>query len=348
MFWLYAIVVRVIARSEATKQSKSRSYMCILFVIDRIELKYFEFNDLVTNFWIIKEMLERGQEVFITTIDKLGLEKGKAYSSCAKSYLQDGNIFYEKTFERKGIEEFELVMFRPDPPVDMDYINATFVLDFVDREKTKILNDTKAIRDFNEKMHANLFREFMPENIVSASISEIEEFLKVQGEIILKPLNNCFGNGVMYIKKGDKNTKNIIKSMTNGEKTLIMVQKYISAAEFGDKRVLLLNGEVLDECVMKLPSGGDFKFNNHSDEFIKKAVLTPSEKTKFTQVARRLNELHLSLAGLDVIDEQIIEINVTSPCYFIREINNYFSTQLEKPLVDGILQYIKTSSTICT
>ncbi len=270
----------------------------ILFVIDRIELKFFEFNDLVTNFWIIKEMLERGQEVFITTIDKLGLSKGKAHCSCAKSYLKDGNIFYEKEFSKKEIEDFSLVMFRPDPPVDLDYINATFVFDFVDRNKTTIVNDTKAIRDFNEKMHANLFNEFMPENIVSASFAEIEEFLKEKNEIILKPLNNCFGTGVMYLKKGDKNVRSIIKTMTNNEKTLIMVQKYIPAAEFGDKRVLILNGEVLDVCVQKLPSGGDFKFNTHSDEFIKKAVLTPSERAKFTQVARRLNELHLPLAGL--------------------------------------------------
>lgn len=316
--------------------------MCILFVIDRIELKYFEFNDLVTNFWIIKEMLERGHEVFITTIDKLGLNGGKACCSCAKSYLKDGNIFYEKDFSKKNIEEFELVMFRPDPPVDLDYINATFVFDFVDRNKTKIVNDNKAIRDFNEKMHANLFNEFMPKNIVSASFAEIEEFLKEQNEIILKPLNNCFGTGVMYLKKGDKNIRSIIKSMTNNEKTLIMVQKYIPAAEFGDKRVLILNGEVLDVCVQKLPSGGDFKFNNHSDEFIKKAVLTPSEKAKFSQVAKKLNQIGIYMAGLDVIDEQIIEINVTSPCYFIREINNYFSTSLEKPLVDGILSHIKS------
>ena len=72
--------------------------MNILFVIDRIELKYFEFNDLVTNFWLIKEFLERNQTVCITTIDKLGLEGGKPYAHCAKSYLKDGNIFFEKEF----------------------------------------------------------------------------------------------------------------------------------------------------------------------------------------------------------------------------------------------------------
>lgn len=309
----------------------------ILFVIDKIELKYFEFNKLVTNFWLIKEFLHKGQEVFVTTIDKLSLNNAKACCKCTKSFLKGDNIYLEEGFKSCEIENFQLVMFRPDPPVDLDYINATYIFDFVDREKTLILNETKAIRDFNEKLHANLFREFMPENIVTSSLEEIEEFLAVNEEIILKPLNRCFGSGVMYLKNGDKNTRNIINSLTNNQATLVMVQKYISNAEFGDKRVLILGGEVLDECVVKLPSRDDFKFNTHSDEFIKKAMLTQSEKMKFTQVAQKLNSMGIIMAGLDVIDEQIIEVNVTSPCYFIKEINNYFSVSLGKIITDKVL-----------
>lgn len=326
----------------------------ILFIIDKLELKYFEFNKLVTNFWLIKELLEREQEVFITTIDKLGLknlnEGAKAYCRCAKSFLidetkgeakgetQNINIYLGEKFEQKNIEDFQLVMFRPDPPVDLDYINATYIFDFVDKEKTLVLNNPKAIRDFNEKLHANFFHEFMPENIVTSNREEIERFLEKNGEIILKPLNRCFGSGVMYLKNGDKNTHSIINSLTNNQSTLIMVQKYIPSAEFGDKRVLILGGEVLEECVVKLPSGDDFKFNTHSDEFIKKSTLTESEKIKFSQVAQRLNSIGIAMAGLDVIDEQIIEVNVTSPCYFIKEINNYFSTNLEKRITDYFLQ----------
>lgn len=316
----------------------------ILFVIDRIELKYFEFNNLVTNFWLIKEFLRREKEVFVTTIDKLSLSNAKAFCKCTKSFTKGDNIYIETQFEQKPIEDFSIVMFRPDPPVDLDYINATYVLDFVDRQKTLILNETKAIRDFNEKLHANLFHEFMPKNIVTSSLEEIEAFLAQNQEIILKPLNRCFGSGVMYLKQCDKNTRNIINSLTNNQTTLIMVQKYISAAEFGDKRVLILGGEVLDECVVKLPSRDDFKFNTHSDEFIKKASLTAGEKAKFTQVAQKLNQMGIVMAGLDVIDEQIIEVNVTSPCYFIKEINNYFSVELEKIIADKVLNIRTTSN----
>lgn len=109
-----------------------------------------------------------------------------------------------------------------------------------------------------------------------------------------------------------------------------MVQKYIEKAKYGDKRVLFLGNSVLDYCVQKLPSNDDFKFNDHCDANIIKAELTDIEKAKFSLVAEKLNDMGICMAGLDVIDGKIIEINVTSPCYFIKEINNYFGCQLEK------------------
>lgn len=315
--------------------------MNILFVIDRVELKYFEFNDLVTNFWLIKEFLSRGNEVFITTIDKLSLKSGIAYASGFDSYEKNGNIFFDKTKEyARQIEDFQLVMFRPDPPVDLDYINATYIFDFVDREKTFVLNDTKAIRDFNEKLHTVKFNDLMPKNIVTASKSDILEFLAENNEIILKPLNKCFGSGVMYLKDGDKNTSVIINSATNNGTNMVMVQKYLPVAVYGDKRVLIIGETVYDYCVRKLPSNNDFKFNEHKDDCIKKDVLTSSEKESFTELARELNRLGIYMAGLDVVDGKILEINVTSPCYFIREINKAFSIDFEKNIVDSLMNIL--------
>jgi glutathione synthase len=303
----------------------------ILFIIDRVELKYFEFNDLVTNFWLIEELLERGEEVQIATIDNLGLHGYTAWVSSWRTYLQDGNIFYEKEIVRREINDFSLVIFRPDPPVDVDYINATYIFDFVN---VPMVNDPRAIRNFNEKLHALKFAHLMPENIVSASQSDIVEFLDVHGEIVIKPLNGCFGKGVMYIKHGDKNTRAVINSLTNNQSTLVMVQKYL--AHTGDKRVLFLGGEVLDYAVRKLPDNNDFKFNNHCEKNIVKDVLSLQEKSAFLPLAKQLNKMGLPLVGLDVIDGKIIEINVTSPCYFIKEINTLFGVQLEKQIVDFI------------
>lgn len=311
--------------------------MDILFIIDRIELKYFEFNNLVTNFWLIRELLFENKNVWITTIDNLSLKAGVPYTHCYEAYEKNGNIFYDKNLKEKKINDFSLVMFRPDPPVDLDYINATYIFDFVDRNKTLILNDPKSIRDFNEKMHTVNFLDLMPENIVTSSKSDIIEFLKEHDEIVLKPLNACFGSGVMTLKRGDKNTAVIINTMTKNQTQLIMVQKYIPKAIFGDKRVMFLGDEVLDVCIQKLPSNDDFKFNEHCDSNIVKAELSEAEKVKFTTVAKELNKLGLPLVGLDVIDEKIIEINVTSPCYFIKEVNAHFNCELEKKITQFIL-----------
>lgn len=317
--------------------------MNILFIIDRIELKYFEFNNLVTNFWLIKEFLNRNNKVWITTIDKLSLRGNKAYSHCFEAYEKNGNIFYDKQDINKQIEDFQLVMFRQDPPVDMDYINSTYIFDFVDRSKTFVMNEPRAVRDFNEKLHAVNFLEYMPANIVTSSKSDIMEFLNVHEEIVLKPLNRCFGAGVMCLKKGDKNTAVIINSMTNNGSTLVMVQKYIEKAKFGDKRVLFLGDKVLDYSVQKLPSNDDFKFNDHCDSNIIKADVSEQEKSDFSNVAAKLNSTGIYMAGLDVIDGKIIEINVTSPCYFIKEINAHFGCELEKEIVDYITQKVESS-----
>lgn len=316
--------------------------MKVLFVIDRLELKYFEFNDLVTNFWMIKSLLERGYQVCITTIDMLKLKSSIAYADCYDTYVKNNDIFYNKdSFHESKIEDFKLVLFRPDPPVDLEYISATYIFDFVDRTKTFVMNDTTAIRNFNEKLHALYFKEFMPKNIVTSSKQDILQFLDENEEIILKPLNQCFGGGVMYLKKGDKNTAVIINSMTDDGKKLIMVQKYISKAIYGDKRVLILGDDVLEYCVQKVASANDFKFCEHNDKNIKKAVLSDIEYENFKQVAKKLNSMGLYMAGLDVIDGQIIEVNITSPCYFIREINAHFGCNLENTVADYIVN--KTS-----
>ena len=113
----------------------------ILFIIDKIELKYFEFNNLVTNFWLIKEFLDRGHEVYISTTNMLSLKNQIAFAKCHKSYCEQNNIFYAKESQNKTIDSFDLVLFRPDPPVDIDYINATYIFDFV---STKVINSPKS------------------------------------------------------------------------------------------------------------------------------------------------------------------------------------------------------------
>ena len=314
----------------------------VLFVIDDIELKYFEFNDLVTNFWIIKELLQRGFEVFITVKNKLFTENDVAKTICYEVYLKDNNIFYKKETPKEYIiEHFDVAFFRPDPPVDIDYINACNVFDYVDTERTVMINNPVAIKNFNEKFHLNYFNRFAPQNIVTADADKIKDFVREHKKAIIKPLNRCFGSGVYYLDTEERNINAIIKNLTNEGKTMVMVQEYLEGAVKGDKRILIVGEHVFDECITKLPGKDDFKFSVHSDKYFQAATLTEDEKKMAQEVAKYLNSVELYMVGLDVADGKIMEINVTSPCYFIREINAHNNENFQDKLMDKLIELIE-------
>ena len=305
----------------------------ILFIIDDTELKYFEFNDLVTDFWFIKEFLNRGNRVSVAIKKDLFIEKAKGCVFAHNSFERNGDIFYEKETHKFLINDFDVVFFRPDPPVDINYINACYVFDYVDKQKTFVINDPSEVKNFNEKFHINYFPELVPENIVTSSAELIMEFIHEKEEAILKPLNRCFGSGVYYMNKNDKNLLTIINNMTEDGKTQVMVQKYLPQAKEGDKRVLIIGNTVFDECIQKLPGNNNFKFSIHSDKYFKSTNLTSNEKNAAQKIAEELTKRGIYLIGLDVISEKVIEINVTSPCYFIREINQHYGIHFEEKIM---------------
>lgn len=313
----------------------------ILFIIDDIELKYFEFNDLVTDFWFIKEFLERDYNVNIAIKSDLYVENAKGCVNFSKSYLKDNNIFYEKEKQKSLINDFDVVFFRPDPPVDTNYIDACYVFDFVDKEKTFVINNPCEVKNFNEKFHINYFPQYVPENIVSSSSDKIIEFVEMHKEAILKPLNRCFGSGVYYMNSEDKNLLTIISNMTEEGKTPVMVQKYLPGAVNGDKRVLIIGNKVMDECIRKLPGNHNFKFSIHSDNYFETSELTENERNMAQNIADVLSKRGLYLIGLDVIDEKVIEINVTSPCYFIREINQHDGIRFQDKIMTCLEELIE-------
>jgi len=313
----------------------------ILFIIDETELKYFEFNDLVTDFWFIKEFLKRGYNVSAAVKGGLFIENSRGCVLAHKTYEKGGDIFYNKEQHKYLINDFDVVFFRPDPPVDINYINACYVFDFVDKEKTFVINDPSEVKNFNEKFHINYFPEFVPKNIVTGSNELIMDFISENNEAILKPLNRCFGSGVYYMNKNDKNLLTIINNMTEEGKTQVMVQKYLPQAKDGDKRVLIIGNNVLDECIQKLPGDNNFKFSIHSDKYFKSTELTPDEKILAQKIADKLSQRGIYLTGLDVINEKVIEINVTSPCYFIREINAHYGIHFEEKIMAQLEQLIE-------
>ena len=311
-----------------------------LIIIDRLELKYYEFNKLVTNFWFNKILLEMGISVDICTIDGLSISKFQPFADCYETKWENNDLKKSKESKQKNINDFDLVLFRPDPPVDIDYINATLIFDFVDTDKVKVINSPKAIRNFNEKFHSNLFPKYVPENIVSANKKQIKDFVIKHKKAVIKPLNQCFGQGVTALFEGDINLNSLIKTATNDGKTICLIQKYLEGATHGDKRVLTLGDEVLGYAVTKAPLDNDFKFSEHSDNYLRKAELTKTDIEIAKNVAQKLNSMGIPLIGLDILDGKILEINVTSPCYFLKEIKNIYNIDLSDKFKEFFKKYL--------
>ena len=311
----------------------------ILIIIDELEFKYFEFNRLVTNFWLVKEYLLRGHRVDITTKNKLFLKRNNPCALVWDTYINKEDIKKFQNYKTVFLNEYNTIFFRPDPPVDIDYINASYILSYVDTNSTLIMNSPHAIREKNEKLYVNEFQELIPDNIVASDEKIIKEFLFEKKEIVIKPTNRCFGSGVFYLNSTDKNINAILQTATNNYKTAVMVQEYLPEIKNGDKRLIYVCGKIFDYCVKKVATNNDFKFNEHNKETLKFAQLTEEEKLIESKVKDKFERDGVYLAGLDVIDGKIIEINITSPCFFINEINDIFNINFEKNIVDRIELY---------
>lgn len=312
----------------------------VLFIIDEVEYKYFEFNLLVTDFWLIKTFLEEGYKVDITTKHELFLDGNKPFSFVYSASVKNNNIFKSDERIKNCLNNYDVIFTRPDPPVDIDFINATYVLDYLD-EKVFCINSYRALRDINEKLYINRFPSLAPKNIVTSDEKLIKEFLFQNDEIIIKPLNKCFSSGVFYLNSKDKNINAIISSATDNGKTKVMVQEYLKGIEKGDKRLIFIAGEIMDYAVTKVATNNDFKFNEHKKENLILGNLTPKQKKMGKIISKTLLKDGVYMAGLDVIDDKIIEINITSPCFFINEINSLYNVNFEKIIFQKIEKLIE-------
>lgn len=312
----------------------------ILFIIDEIEFKYFEFNVLVTDFWMIKTYLEKGHNVDITTKKDLFIENNLPYSLIYKTNVINEDIVKSDSYKKECLNRYDVIFMRSDPPVDIDFINATYVLDLIDTTNTVCLNSSKALRNINEKLYINKFPSLAPKNIVASNPDIIKEFLFENGEIIIKPLNKCFSSGVFYLNREDKNINAIIQSATDNYKTKVMVQEFLKGISHGDKRLIYIDGEILDYAVTKVATNNDFKFNEHKKENLILGTPDKAQKEMGEILKDTLSKDGIYMAGLDVIDNKIIEINITSPCFFINEINSIYNINFEKILYDKLEKII--------
>jgi glutathione synthase len=210
------------------------------------------------------------------------------------------------------LADVEAVFIRKDPPFDTPYLYTTLLLERV-RGRTVVINDPRGLREANEKLYALNFAKYMPRTIVTSSEEQIFAFVKeVGGRGVIKPLDLAGGSGVMMLVPDDKNARGIVQLLTEDGTRLAMVQEFLPEVTQGDKRVLLLDGEVLG-AINRIPRSDDFRSNIHVGGSVEPYELTKAELAMVADIAPRLKQDGLIFVGLDVIGGKLTEVNVTSP-----------------------------------
>jgi glutathione synthase len=238
-----------------------------------------------------------------------------------------------------SLEAMDAVFMRTDPPINDSYLYATYVLDYIDPQKTLVVNRPSGIRGANEKMYALQFTNAIPETIVSADKQLIWEFVEAKGAAIIKPLGNKAGEGILFLQPSDRNFNSIVELSTMRGRLPVMVQTYLPAAKEGDKRIILLNGEPIG-ALNRLASGIDFRNNMAAGGTVAQTKITPREHEICAEIGATLRQDGLVFVGIDVIGGYLTEVNVTSPTG-IREIDRLEVTRLGEQVISWISHTLK-------
>jgi glutathione synthase len=293
--------------------------------------------DKDTSFAFMRSAIGRGHEVLHCRPEQLFCE-GKQVGAVARPLIVSNTAPHVTAGDprRERLSELDAVFVRKDPPFDAAYLYLTQLLDLV-KDQTLVINDPGAVRDANEKLYALGFAEYMPATLVSADERQLIEFVsQVGGKAVIKPLDGAGGSGVAFLGADDVNLKPLVGLLTSEGRRLAMVQEFKPAVVQGDKRVLLLDGQLLG-AIRRVPQAGDIRANIHVGGRVERADLTADEVSMVQAVGQRLSEVGLWFVGLDVIDGKLIEINVTSPTG-IQELGRLTNSVPEDRVIEWVEQ----------
>ena len=235
----------------------------------------------------------------------------------------------------KPLADLHVILMRKDPPFDSEFIYSTYILEAAERQGTLVVNKPQSLRDCNEKVFATDFPQCIPPLLVSRDNQMLKAFLEQHDEVVYKPLDGMGGTSIFRVKQGDQNLNVILETLTNYGNDMIMAQKYLPEITQGDKRVLVVDGEVVPFCLARIPSAGEFRGNLAAGGKGRVQALSERDKWIASQVAPSLKEKGLLFVGLDIIGDYLTEINVTSPTC-VREIDAAENTAIGDRLMQAI------------
>jgi glutathione synthase len=235
----------------------------------------------------------------------------------------------------RPLASLTVVLMRKDPPVDMEYIYTTFLLERAEADGVMLVNRPGALRDASEKLYTAWFADCCPPTLVSREITHLRHFLAEYGDIIVKPLNSMGGASIFRAHRDDPNLNVILETITDNGRRTAMAQRYIPEISLGDKRILMIDGEPFPHALARIPAAGETRGNLAAGATGKGVDLSDRDRWICQQVGPALRDKGLLFTGLDVIGDYLTEINVTSPTC-IRELDSLYDADIAGELIDAI------------
>jgi glutathione synthase len=266
-----------------------------------------------STFALLLEAQKRGHGLSYYTPDKLSMVGEEIVAPVQLLTVRDepGNHFTLGEPRREALNGFDVVLLRQDPPFDLAYITSTHLLERI-HPKTLVVNDPASVRNAPEKLFVMNFPQLMPPTLISRDLDEINAFRDKHGAVVMKPLHGHGGAAVFRVMPQDMNFGSLFDMFSVTFKEAWVIQQFIPEVKLGDKRIILVNGEFAG-AVNRVPAADDLRSNMVRGGAAKETELTPREREICATVGPALRERGLLFVGIDVINGNLTEINVTSP-----------------------------------
>ena len=314
------------------KNKKNKKFLA-LFQMDPLENLNFD-SDTTIN--LIKEAIDRNIDVWIGHPKNLSFSNENASIVAKKVFNSNLNFGKSKILK---LNEIDFYFIRQDPPFDMSYLTNCYLLELHKRfnKKPFFVNDPSGIKNFTEKIFPLYFYKLMPKSCVTEDEEIFLKMLHKYKRLVVKTLYNKGGEGV--VKVSDENKKKAINEFVEIKKKYsvpVVVQEFLDGVIYGDKRVILIDGKP-EGVINRIPKKGEFKANLHLGGEAKQTTLTKKEKKICMEIKKTLKKEKLFFVGIDLINEKLTEINVTSPTGIV-QILNLSGIDLAKKLWQKLLK----------
>ncbi len=302
---------------------------CQMDPIDTIDIR----GD--STFAMLLEAQRRGHELFYYVPNALALDGATLIARGATLTVEDkaGSHFKVSNPRKIDLATQDVVLLRQDPPFDMNYITTTHLLERI-HPKTLVVNDPAHVRNAPEKIWVLDFQDLMPPTLVTRNAADVAEFRARHKDIIIKPLYGNGGASVFRIKDGDSNLNALIEMFHLLSREPFMVQQYRPEVRAGDKRIILIDGEVAG-AINRVPAEGETRSNMHVGGTPVATELTARDKEICARLGPELKRRGLIFTGIDVIGPYLTEINVTSPTG-IRQVKAFGGLDIAALIWDAI------------